>query len=160
MSASVAEVLSQLETRGVKFALEADETVRVHAPRGALAPDEIAELRRLKPDVVAHLRQRQLAVTACKAIEADGLTLQPDDLLDALAPSDFADADLWQPDALRTLARCIAEERQRQAGTIPPTHTARVTCLRCGEVWLPPGSSPRNNCPWCFNRISGRTIPR
>ncbi len=65
------------------------------------------------------------------------------------------------PDALNSLIRSIQTRYMRRDGVRPPHYTQACNCLHCGPVWLWQGvPSNVQGCPWCFNRIAGRPIPR
>ena len=44
-------------------------------------------------------------------------------------------------------------------GKVPGHYTHPATCKHCGPIWLW-FSGDVLGCPWCWNRIAGRPIPR
>jgi hypothetical protein len=65
------------------------------------------------------------------------------------------------PSAIEALAIAIVTRRQRERGERPAHWTEICECVHCGPVYLWPGNPSRVvGCPWCFNRVEGRPIPR
>jgi hypothetical protein len=94
--------------------------------------------------------------TAC----AD-LSISPVEVRDALAPEDV---ESWQqghltPDNLMAFARSLVQRREMNQGRVPEHYTKHATCKQCGPVWLWFAGEVLA-CPWCWNRIAGRPIPR
>ena len=90
-----------------------------------------------------------------------GLTITPMEVHDALAPEDI---DEWckggiSTETLKDFAGALVERREMAQGKVPIGYTERATCEQCGPVWLW-FSAEVLGCPWCFNRLSGRPIPR
>lgn len=65
------------------------------------------------------------------------------------------------PEQLEAFAEAVSCRLLREKGKVPSHYTQACVCASCGPVWLWAGA-PRHvaGCPWCFNRISGRPIPR
>ena len=83
-----------------------------------------------------------------------------EDELKAIAGDDWDLVD-DDPALLAAFSGAVADRRQRERGQRPPGWTHRVTCAGCGPVHLWSGSPLAVlACPWCFNRLEGRPIPR
>lgn len=55
----------------------------------------------------------------------------------------------------------IAIVQMRQKGICPDHYTGTTECKRCGPVPIWEGCSPDiQGCPWCFNRLAGRDMPK
>lgn len=105
-----------------------------------------------------------------------GIKLKPDgDALCYTAPKDVLTSELMAKlkahktellDILRkpgaeVLAQAIQIRRIREQGEIPPHYTAVTVCVYCGPVPIFAGVAERVlGCPWCFNRLAGRPVPR
>lgn len=104
--------------------------------------------------------------TASRLLEAltdacRGLPITPAAVRDALAPEDIED---WRNgkitrDTLAAFGRSLVQRRETDEGKRPAHYTERATCKRCGPIWLWfPGEVL--GCPWCWNRVADRPIPR
>lgn len=70
------------------------------------------------------------------------------------------DSTLTRQEA-EAMARAIEIRRMRERGEIPEHYTAVTVCRHCGPVPIFPGAPGEvEGCPWCFNRTSGRPVPR
>jgi len=93
---------------------------------------------------------------ACK-----GLDITPAEVKEALAAEDIED---WRngaisADTLAAFARSLAQRREMDRGKRPDHYTERATCKHCGPIWLW-FSGEVLGCPWCWNRVADRPIPR
>ncbi len=62
---------------------------------------------------------------------------------------------------LAAWADLVQTNRLRERGEAPPHWTAKTTCKHCGPVPIWPGCPPKvSGCPWCFNRVSGKPMPK
>ena len=89
------------------------------------------------------------------------LPIKPIEVRDALATEDI---DAWNQgeigiDTLAAFARSLVQRREMERGKVPAHFTERATCKRCGPVWLWFRGEVLG-CPWCWNRLKGRPIPR
>ena len=78
-----------------------------------------------------------------------------------LAPADIDD---WRQgaisaDTLSAFARSLMQRRQMDRGKRPEHCTEHATCKHCGPVWMW-FSGELLGCPWCWNRVAGKPIPR
>ncbi len=89
------------------------------------------------------------------------LPITPAAVRNALAPEDIED---WRKgeitrDTLAAFARSLVQRREMGRGKRPAHYTERATCKHCGPIWLwCPGEVL--GCPWCWNRMADRPIPR
>jgi hypothetical protein len=73
-------------------------------------------------------------------------------------------------DTLCAYLRALCDARLRARGKIPSDETAVIRCAHCGPVYAAPevarvlpiiaGMPTAAGCPWCFNRLAGKPIPR
>ena len=99
---------------------------------------------------------KEALATVCR-----DLPITTAELYDVLAP---ADIDEWRhgnfdPDALKDFARLIVQRNDMDLGKVPDHYTKRAVCKHCGPVWLW-FSGEVLGCPWCWNRVAGRPVPR
>ena len=90
-----------------------------------------------------------------------GLDIAPAEVVEALAAEDIED---WRRgaingEALAAFARSLVQRRQMDQGKRPDRYTEQATCKHCGPIWLW-FSGEVLGCPWCWNRVAGRPIPR
>jgi hypothetical protein len=79
----------------------------------------------------------------------------------ALAPEDITD---WQQgtlnnEALAAFARSLVQRQLMEQGQVPGHYTEKAHCQQCGPVWLWLATDVLS-CPWCFNRLQDKPIPR
>jgi len=94
--------------------------------------------------------------TAC-----DGLTITPKEVKDSLATEDVK---AWRNgeisiNSLTAFAQALEQHRAMNQGKRPASFTHHATCKHCGPIWLW-FSGDVLGCPWCWNRVSNRPIPR
>ena len=78
-----------------------------------------------------------------------------------LEPSNDELREIFGDEWTETDRRDVIEARQIEKGIVPKAFTDITDCKFCGPVFIYPGyPNPANNCPWCFNRIKGLSIPR
>ncbi|HET8700662.1 MAG TPA: hypothetical protein VFL97_03235 [Nitrococcus sp.] len=90
-----------------------------------------------------------------------GLSITPVEVRDALAPEDVS---AWRNDeitngALRAFAQILVQRRGMDQGKRPNHYTECAICTHCGPIWLW-FSGNVQGCPWCWNRMADRPIPR
>jgi len=93
---------------------------------------------------------------ACK-----GLDITPAEIKEALAPEDIDD---WREgtisaDTLAAFARSLVQRQKMDQGKRPEHYTEQATCKHCGPIWLW-FSGEVLGCPWCWNRVADKPIPR
>lgn len=91
----------------------------------------------------------------------DGLKITPEEIREALAPEDLED---WRKGLINTytltaFARSLILRREMDRGKRPEHYTEKANCKQCGPIWLWFAGEVLG-CPWCWNRLSGRPIPR
>lgn len=89
------------------------------------------------------------------------LSITPTVVWEALAAEDIED---WQngkitSDFLTAFARTLLRRRKMDGGKRPIEYVETATCLHCGPIWLW-YSGEVLGCPWCWNRVADRPIPR
>lgn len=89
------------------------------------------------------------------------LPITPVEVREALAPEDIED---WRHgeiggDTFSAFARALVQRRAMDDGRRPDHYTERATCRHCGPIWLWFAGEVLG-CPWCWNRVAGRPIPR
>lgn len=94
--------------------------------------------------------------TACS-----GLQIRASEVRKALAPEDIQD---WhegklRAEALAAFARLLVKRHGMDEGKRPADYTEIATCEQCGPIWLFL-SGDVLGCPWCWNRVANRPIPR
>ncbi len=90
-----------------------------------------------------------------------GLDITVSEVRDALSDDDVAD---WRngeltPETLRALARALVDRRLMDHGQPPLGYDQHANCRQCGPIWLWT-TGTFDACPWCWNRIGERPIPR
>jgi len=90
-----------------------------------------------------------------------GLDIAPTEVVEALAAEDIED---WRGgeingETLAAFAQSLVQRQQMDQGKRPDHYTEQATCKHCGPIWLW-FSGAVLGCPWCWNRVAGRPIPR
>ena len=157
---AVANLLQDLRRQDVFIRVKGN-TVEVDGPATVLTEDVFKELRSQKPAILQHARVLEMLANAACAVSGEGRLITSRDLMSRLADADFADVELMSPLALEAFARVVQGTIMRGRGEVPPGWTATTVCQHCGVVPIFQGCAPRvDGCPWCFNRIAGKPIPR
>lgn len=101
-------------------------------------------------------RMLEVLSEACQA-----LPIAPTEVIEALTPQEVRDWSQGQiaNETLITFARAMALRLRMDQGKRPTHYTKRATCQHCGPIWLW-FSGNVAGCPWCWNRISDKSIPR
>ena len=62
---------------------------------------------------------------------------------------------------LQAFGLAVLTRKMRERGLCPEGWTETSDCAECGPIFTWPGSPAQVlGCPWCFNRVEGRPIPR
>ena len=104
---------------------------------------------------------RKLTLNETLTAACHDLTIIPVEVRNALGPEDIDDwhnGDL-SIDTLKAFAKSLEQRREMDQGIVPTDFTERATCTRCGPVWLWFAGEVLG-CPWCWNRVAGKPIPR
>lgn len=85
-------------------------------------------------------------------------------LQDIASAITVADEESWQKGqicdaALKAFADSLPERLEMNLGKRPSHYTKTAYCKYCGPIWLWFDNHVLG-CPWCWNRCSGRPIPR
>lgn len=139
---SAALILEQARTLGIVLSARSGK-LHYEAPAGRLTPELRQALAAHKLEVIAALH---------------GLTL--DDLRGISGP-DWPECER-DPAVLDALARSVQTRRMRERGIVPPHYTVLTFCRGCNAVVsIYPGVAEMvESCPWCFNRVAGRPVPK
>lgn len=130
-----AVILTQLTAAGI--CIDASRDSIIARPRSALTDEHRNLIRSHKPALLAALS----------------------DLRAAAGPDWPAVKD--DPAALAALRDALEVGRLRDQGIRPATYTKPAFCDGCGPVWLWEEAPDHVvGCVWCFNRATGRPIPR
>ncbi len=180
------EVLHAAHAAGVRVGV-VGASLELDAERAP--PDELLEeIRRFKPEILAllsdpapefsrvlkaHKVDLMSALSAeedvdwndhpdfppaelAEVAKAHGLTLTE---LEKAAGSDWLEVKA-DPKLAHAFANAIQTRRMRERGQVPSNYTSVTVCAGCGPVpiWV---GAPEHvlACPWCFNRLAGRSIP-
>lgn len=110
----------------------------------------------LKESENEHSVLLETLATACREVD-----ITPIEVMQALAPGDISNLrqGLIGVDTLTHVACSLVERREMNQGKRPSHYTERATCKHCGPVWLWI-SDEVLGCPWCWNRVAARPIPR
>ena len=148
---NAASLLNDLQAQGVHLEVEAG-ALRYRAPRDTMTPELLATLKSHKTDLIAALSGQKSTIIASRY----GLTLS--ELQEAAGP-DWPEVEA-DPKFAEALAHAVQTRRMRERDEVPPHYTATTVCAGCGPVpiWV---GAPEHvlACPWCFNRLAGRSIP-
>lgn len=90
-----------------------------------------------------------------------GLPIEPDEVRSLLSPEDIEDwhRGVIDTDTLTTFAQSQMQHRDMYQGRRPIHYVEHATCKQCGPIWLW-FSGEVEGCPWCWNRVADRPIPR
>lgn len=150
---NAAALLATCRSHDVQLSLDGDRLV-VDGPTKALTDELCAALKLAKPDLVSALGTLdQVAQTVV------GVT--PTELWEIMDDEDRAELIAGRLDlaTLTAFARAVRDRRLREQGERPPGWDSPAYCAGCGRVWLWEPVEVQG-CPWCFNRVQGRSIPR
>lgn len=90
-----------------------------------------------------------------------GLQISPQQVYDALGDdgrNDWLKGETSEQE-LRTFAESTILIQKIDQGERPDLYNKKGTCYQCGDVWLWFEGTVLG-CPWCWNRIAGKPIPR
>ncbi|MCG7969992.1 MAG: hypothetical protein JBO36_04980 [Candidatus Thiodiazotropha taylori] len=89
------------------------------------------------------------------------LKITPSEVRKSLTPEDIEN---WRngefgDDTLVAIAQALVQRKEMNQGKRPAHYTKQATCQHCGPIWLW-FSGKVQGCPWCWNRVAERSIPR
>lgn len=155
-----AALLADLRRRGVRIEPDGD-ALDIEGPESVITDALLADVRAHKPALLRLLDPPGLSAVlaaACAPLGLDPAVLRAE--LGAQDLGDFAAGELT-PDALAAWAWAITIRRMRERGEVPAHYTAVTHCQGCGPVPIFPGTPDVvEACPWCFNRVAGRALPK
>ena len=107
-----------------------------------------------------------LAESKSKLLEAlanicKEISINPIEVYEALSDEDIED---WEDatideNTLAAFANALIQRQTMAKGKRPAHYTKQANCKSCGPVWLW-SSDEVLGCPWCWNRINDKPIPR
>lgn len=150
--------MSWRETLGVT---SSTETPYTHNSQNAQKPSEPGNCADIADSVCRSADKHSSKLPEALAHACAGSPISPAELQDALAPEDLDD---WREgkldqNSLAAFARSLVQRREMDQGVRPANYTAHAICKHCGPVWLW-FSGDVQGCPWCWNRVAERPIPR
>ena len=92
----------------------------------------------------------------CKALPIEATEVY--EALSAQDIEDWEDASIDE-NTLAAFADALVQRRTMAEGKRPAHYTKRANCKLCGSVWLWSAGDVLG-CPWCWNRINDKPIPR
>lgn len=150
--------MSWRETLGVTPSTETPYTHNSQNAQKPIKPDNCAD--------IADSAYRSSEEDNSKLLEAladacRGLDISPSEVKEALGPEDIND---WRKgaisaDILTAFTRSLVQRREMDQGKRPDHYTEQATCKHCGPIWLWFNEEVLG-CPWCWNRVADRPIPR
>lgn len=90
-----------------------------------------------------------------------GLRIESKEVLKALTQEDVEDWDNGDisDSTLKTFVQSLIQHRDISKGKLPDHYTHHANCRHCGPIWLW-FSGEVQGCPWCWNRLADKPIPR
>ena len=147
-----AEIINEAMADGVYLALSLAGTIKATG-EGAAVNRWLPLIREHKPGILAVLYE---AEPLSSDEESDAGVIAD---LRTLAGTDWPEIEA-SPVLMDTFARAVQVRRMRDRCKVPEHYTAMTLCSGCGPVPIFPGAPELvDACPWCFNRIAGRSIP-
>lgn len=117
---------------------------------------QLTDVKALATRVLLRNQQRNRHATESCAVVASDAT----DELRQAAGKDWPELAA-NPVLLECFAHMVAIRKMRERGEVPPSYTATTICAHCGPVPIFPGVAEKVlGCPWCFNRVAGRPVPK
>jgi hypothetical protein len=109
----------------------------------------------------AHSAEQESKLLEVLSSVCHGLIVNPREVRDALSIEDVED---WcnggiSATTLLDFSQLLAQRKEIQQGQVPAHFTKQAVCLVCGPIWFD-AVKVLTTCPWCYNRLSNRPIPR
>lgn len=150
--------MSWRETLGVR---SSSETAYPHNSQNAQEPSETVNCADITDSAYRGSEQENSKLLETLADSCKGLDITPAEVKEALAAEDIDD---WRDgaisnDTLAAFARSLVQVREMGRGKQPDHYTEQATCKNCEPVWLW-FSGEVLGCPWCWNRVGDKPIPR
>ncbi|MCP5408340.1 MAG: hypothetical protein H6963_03460 [Chromatiaceae bacterium] len=150
--------MSWRETLGVT---PSTETLYAHNPQNTQKPIESGNCADIADSAYRNPEEERSKFLETLADACRGLDITPVEVKEALAPEDIED---WHDGAisaetLASFAGSLIQRREMDQGRRPDHYNEQATCEHCGPVWLWFSGSVLG-CPWCWNRVADKPIPR
>ncbi len=150
--------MSWRETLGV---IPSTETLYTHNSQNTQKPFEWAICADIADSAYRDSEEESSRLLETLADACQELGIIPAEVKEALSSEDIED---WckgsiSGETLAAFARSLVQRREMEQGKRPDNYTEDATCQHCGPIWLWfPGEVI--GCPWCWNRVADRPIPR
>jgi hypothetical protein len=109
----------------------------------------------------ADIVERKSKMLEALALACNGLSITPNELYEAL---DSDDIENWfdntiSPLSLKDFAHSQLQRKLMDEGKVPEHFTLQGICKQCGPIlsWF---QGETESCPWCWNRLEDKPIPR
>lgn len=150
--------MSWRETLGVASSIG---SLYTHNPHNSQNPHTTVNCADIADSAHSDSKDENSRLLETLANECQGFSIFPNDVRKALSAEDIDD---WHngnisDETFRAVARSLEQRQIMDRGEIPESFTQPANCKHCGPVWLW-FSGDVLGCPWCWNRISGLSIPR
>ncbi|MES9831149.1 MAG: hypothetical protein ABW139_02815 [Candidatus Thiodiazotropha sp. DIVDIV] len=137
------------------------ETPYTHNSQNTQKPNKTDNYADIADSAYRDSEQESSKLLEALADACRGLDITPAKVKEALAAEDIED---WRngaisADALAVFARSLVQRREMDQGKRPEHYTEQATCKHCGPIWLW-FTGEVHGCPWCWNRLAERSIPR
>ena len=137
------------------------ETPYTHNSQNTQKPTETGNCADIADSAYRDSEQESSRLLEALAGACRGLEITPVEVKQALAREDI---DAWRKgtingDTLTAFAHSVVQRREMDQGKRPTHYTEEATCKHCGPIWLW-FSGDVLGCPWCWNRATGKPIPR
>jgi len=158
----VTPLIDEIHAKGIRLSvMGGDLDILVNEP---LTDEQLGFIRQHKAKLIAELNSepvRNINLSVALTAAARGLPITPMEVRNALAPEDINDWDNGDIslETLRAFACSLIQRKEMEQGKVPAHYVHRATCASCGPVWLW-FTGKVSGCPWCWNKASGKPIPR
>lgn len=150
--------MSWRETLGIT---PSTETSYAHNSQNAQKPIKTGNCADIADSACRDSEQESSKLLKALADACKGLDITPAEVREALAEKDLEDWKKGKISAktLSAFARSLVQRREMNQGKCPDHYTEQATCKQCGPIWLW-YSGEVLGCPWCWNRLEDKPIPR
>ena len=150
--------MSWRETLGV---IPSAETPYTHNSQNTQKPTKQGICADIADSAYRDSEQESSKLLEALADACKGLDITPGEIKKALAAEDIDDwrSGAISAESLAAFARSLVQRREMDQGKRPEHFTEQATCKHCGPIWLW-FSGEVLGCPWCWNRVAEKPIPR
>lgn len=150
--------MSWRETLGVTSSTEKPYT---HNTQNTQNPTETVNCADIADSAYRDSKNDSSKLLEALSDACQGIDITSTEVKEALASEDIKD---WRNgevsnNTFTAFARSLVQRREMDHGKRPAHYTVQATCKHCGPVWLW-FSGEVLGCPWCWNRVADRPIPR